>query len=50
LEVNLILGASTSTSLDKHLKRKLSDRYLDYTNNAKGATEKLHTAILNIQV
>ena len=50
MEVNLILGASTSTSLDKHLKRKLSDRYLDFTNTVKGATEKLQTAILNIQV
>jgi len=50
LEINLILGAATSTSLDKHLKRKLSDRYLDFTNKLKGALEKLQTAILNIQV
>jgi len=50
LELNLILGASTATSLDKHLNRKLSDRYLDFTNNVKGAREKFQTAILNIQV
>ena len=50
LELNLILGSATSTSLNKHLKRKLTDRYLDFTNNVKGALEKLQTAILNIQV
>ena len=49
LEFDLILGASTSTSLDKHLKRKLSDRYLDFTNNVKGSREKFQTAMLNIQ-
>ena len=49
LEASSILGGSTSASLDKHLKRKLSDRYLDFTNNVKGATEKLQTAIRNIQ-
>jgi hypothetical protein len=35
LEASSILGGSTSASLDKHLKRKLSDRYLDFTNNVK---------------
>ena len=41
LELILILGASTSTSFDKHYKQKLTVRYLDYTNNVEGALDNL---------